>query len=446
MPQVQVADHQSALQSTQELLWHQDVITFEFQLAPIPRPGGAARITHPPKMGWLQETEGQSGSQLQDIYKWHIVTQLSMFTYVVVSDNQDIPRIYILLGAWFLSRSQIYRNHIHRWSQMLVISQFLPNLVCRSRVDVYWVIPKGELSISTRRVYGISIDPPTWSRNPMLATSQCLVGSTPQIFVPRLYALMGLPVCLFLLLLLSLLLSSLSSLSVYVEIDSIIWHSFPVRNLYNSPHIDVGQKKWLAKPPKTCSCELWVQEMTFTTDDQGISGSENDTTQWSNAQTISLGGSLKLKAGQHVRLGIPALSKAGGVLSLGGQGHFGWYDPEIGEWKETYGNIWMIWQTSLENCDFEIFQSHWRYVRRVPNFLGQRFSYSGDEDPDDSCMGSTRRHQGLQPKWFLLGGNGTWNRNIPMIEYYIYINFKSAKTKTKNTPKPFWVYKPTYDL
>ena len=63
--------------------------------------------------------------------------------------------------------------------------------------------------------------------------------------------------------------------------------------------------------------------MTFTTDDQGISGSENDTTQWSNAQTISLGGSLKLKAGQHVRLGIPALSKAGGVLSLGGQGHFG---------------------------------------------------------------------------------------------------------------------------
>ena len=107
-----------------------------------------------------------------------------------------------------------------------------------------------------------------------------LWGSLPKsLLVLRSYALMGVPVCVFLLLLLSFLLSSLSSLLLlcrYVENKlSIIWLSFVIQNLYNSQHVGVGQNKWLANPAKIEW--FWVQRNDMTTDDHR---SENGTTQW----------------------------------------------------------------------------------------------------------------------------------------------------------------------
>ena len=118
--------------------------------------------------------KGKINLKSTTVHLYNIVTQLSiLYLYIVLSDNQEIPRIYAIF-EWFLSRSQISRkgdffcwkmgevllgvpafhtilrfillgrfkttlqwhgiwdlpqHHIHRLSQMLVISQFLPNLV-----------------------------------------------------------------------------------------------------------------------------------------------------------------------------------------------------------------------------------------------------------------------------------------------------------------------------
>lgn len=83
----------------------EDVITFEFQLAPIPRPGVASPIF------WGDGSEkGKINLKSTTVHLYNIVTQLSiLYLYIVLSDNQEIPRIYEIF-EWFLSRSQLSRK------------------------------------------------------------------------------------------------------------------------------------------------------------------------------------------------------------------------------------------------------------------------------------------------------------------------------------------------